>query len=79
MFTSFFSNILKSLTEIFKSYILKLQPQQSGTPHRVSGEIKHEDDIVYRISGEWNNNLQFISSDVSFNFLLMINIFSVYH
>ncbi|GFY49369.1 oxysterol-binding protein-related protein 11 [Trichonephila inaurata madagascariensis] len=45
------------------SIIFQTKPQQSGIPHKVSGEIKHLEDVVYRISGEWNNILQFTSAD----------------
>ncbi|GIX92175.1 oxysterol-binding protein-related protein 11 [Caerostris extrusa] len=38
------------------SVTFQTKPQQSGIPHKVSGEIKYSDDILYRISGEWNNN-----------------------
>ncbi|GFU42259.1 oxysterol-binding protein-related protein 11 [Trichonephila clavipes] len=45
------------------SIMFQTKPQQSGIPHKVSGEIKHLEDVVYRISGEWNNILQFTSAD----------------
>ncbi|XP_035227848.1 oxysterol-binding protein-related protein 11-like [Stegodyphus dumicola] len=52
-----------SSTGYLASVTFQTKPQQSGTPHKVTGEIKHVDDLVYRISGEWNNILQFTSCD----------------
>ncbi|GBM47279.1 Oxysterol-binding protein-related protein 11 [Araneus ventricosus] len=45
------------------SITFQTKPQQSGIAHKVSGEIKNMDEIVYRITGEWNNILQFTSTD----------------
>ncbi|GIY25065.1 oxysterol-binding protein-related protein 11 [Caerostris darwini] len=45
------------------SVTFQTKPQQSGIPHKVSGEIKYSEDILYRISGEWNNVLHFTSVD----------------
>ncbi|KAG8184227.1 hypothetical protein JTE90_013204 [Oedothorax gibbosus] len=50
-----------STTGYNASVTFQTKPQQSGTPHKVTGEIKYLDDIQYRISGEWNNTIQFTS------------------
>ncbi|XP_042900927.1 oxysterol-binding protein-related protein 11 isoform X2 [Parasteatoda tepidariorum] len=50
-------------TDYNASITFQMKPQQSGIPHKVTGEIKQAEELVYRISGEWNNILNFTSVD----------------
>ncbi|XP_054706899.1 oxysterol-binding protein-related protein 11-like [Uloborus diversus] len=52
-----------SASDYSASVTFQTKPQQAGTPHRISGEIKHQNDTAYRISGEWNNSIQFVSNE----------------